>query len=397
MSILIFLTWLSLFLLFYSYLGYGLLLYGLVKWKRKRHPEPAAGFAEADLPEVTLLVAAYNEADCIAAKVENSLAQDYPAGKLRWVFVTDGSDDGTPEVVARYPEVRLYHQSERRGKLAAVHRVMHEVETPIVVFSDANTLLNPQAIRHLVQPYADPQVGAVAGEKRVHMAAQDNASAAGEGLYWRYESQLKQWDGEWYSVVGAAGELFSVRKEAFREVPGDTLIEDFYLTMSIARDGYRVAYVPEAYAVETASMTVKEEMKRKIRISAGAFQAVWRLRELLNPRRYGKLSFQYVSHRVLRWTLAPLGLLWLLVALPILAWQGGALYGWMALGQLLFYLLAAIGWWLENRSIRVKVLFVPYYFVMMNACILLGWRRYRKGQQQVTWAKAQRRSYASGA
>lgn len=391
MNFLVISFWIFLFLLFYSYLGYGILLRGLLALKKRKENR---GFAEEDLPEVTLLIAAYNEEDFIQQKIENSLDLDYPKGKLHWVFVTDGSNDNSPEVVGRYPQIRHYHQPERRGKLAAVHRVMPLIDTPIVVFSDANTLLNRQAIRNLVKPYADPQIGAVAGEKRVHMAEQDNASAAGEGLYWKYESKLKQWDGEWYSVVGAAGELFSVRRDAFREVPPDSLIEDFYLTMSIAQDGYRVAYVPEAYAVETASMTVKEEIKRKIRISAGAFQAMWRLRELLNPIKYGKLSFQYISHRVLRWTLAPLGLGWLLIAAPILAWQLGGIYSLMAIGQIAFYLLAGLGWWMESREIRLKALFVPYYFVMMNVCIWLGWRRYRRGEQKVIWAKAQRKSYA---
>ncbi len=391
MNFLVISFWIFLFLLFYSYLGYGILLRGLLALKKRKENR---GFAEEDLPEVTLLIAAYNEEDFIQQKIENSLDLDYPKGKLHWVFVTDGSNDNSPEVVGRYPQIRHYHQPERRGKLAAVHRVMPLIDTPIVVFSDANTLLNKQAIRNLVKPYADPQIGAVAGEKRVHMAEQDNASAAGEGLYWKYESKLKQWDGEWYSVVGAAGELFSVRRDAFREVPPDSLIEDFYLTMSIAQDGYRVAYVPEAYAVETASMTVKEEIKRKIRISAGAFQAMWRLRDLLNPIKYGKLSFQYISHRVLRWTLAPLGLGWLLIAAPILAWQLGGIYSLMAIGQIAFYLLAGLGWWMESREIRLKALFVPYYFVMMNVCIWLGWRRYRRGEQKVTWAKAQRKSYA---
>ena len=388
--------WTALAVVFYAYLGYGMLLYVLIKIKRKFSPQAKPTFEEADLPRVALLVAAYNEVDFIDQKIQNSLALDYPSEKLQFWFVTDGSDDGTPQRVTNYPSIILEHQSPRAGKLAAVHRVVPLIDAEIIVFSDANTLLNPQAIRKLVQAYADPLVGAVAGEKRVHMAESDSASAAGEGLYWRYESILKQWDGEWHSVVGAAGELFSVRKSAFIEIPPDSLIEDFYLTMSIARDGYKVAYEPEAYAVETASSTVQEETKRKIRISAGAFQAMWRLRDLLNPFIYGKLSFQYVSHRVLRWTLAPISLVALLIVTPCLAWASSSFYMWASLAQLACYLLAGLGFWLEKKQVRIKAFFVPYYFVMMNVCIFLGLRRYLKGQQQVTWEKAKRKSYTVG-
>ncbi|MEM9985080.1 MAG: glycosyltransferase family 2 protein [Bacteroidota bacterium] len=388
--------WTALAVVFYAYLGYGMLLYALVRIKRRFSPPSNPTFEESELPTVALLVAAYNEIDFIDQKIQNSLALDYPSNKLQFWLVTDGSDDGTPQRVTNYPSVILEHQDLRAGKLAAVHRVVPLIEAEIIVFSDANTLLNAQAIRRLVQAYADPRVGAVAGEKRVHMAETDSASAAGEGLYWRYESTLKRWDGEWNSVVGAAGELFSGRKTAFIEIPSDSLIEDFYLTMSIAKHGSKVAYEPEAYAVETASSTVQEETKRKIRISAGAFQAMWRLRSLLNPFNDGKLTFQYVSHRVLRWTLAPLSLLALLIVAPCLAWTYAGFYAWAALLQLAFYLLAGMGFWLEKKQMRMKVFFVPYYFVMMNVCIFLGLRRYLKGQQQVTWEKAKRKSYPIG-
>ena len=154
----------------------------------------------------------------------------------------------------------------------------------------------------MVRHYADPTVGAIAGEKRVQMSAE--ASGAGEGLYWKYESLLKKWDSRLYSAVGAAGELFSVRTDLYAPVEKDTLIEDFVMTMRIAKQGFRIVYESEAYAVESHSADVKEELKRKIRISAGGLQAVWRLRDLLNPFKYGVLSFQYWSHRVLRWTLS---------------------------------------------------------------------------------------------
>lgn len=386
----VFLTWLFLLLIFYSYLGYGLLLGGLVQAKRQRVGRPQPPVPET-WPAVTLLVAAYNEAGCIAAKIDNSLALRYP-GELRLLFVTDGSDDNTPERIRQHAEITLLHQPERRGKIAAIHRAMQQVETPIVVFSDANTLLNHEAVANLVRHFADPAVGVVAGEKRVHSAAADSASAAGESLYWRYESQLKAWDSEWHSTVGAAGELFAIRRDLYQPVAPDAIIEDFVMTMGIAARGYRIAYEPTAYAQETASLSVAEEMKRKVRIAAGAFQAMSWLRGQLSWRRQPRLWFQYVSHRVLRWTLAPLGLLWLLGALPLLAWQLGGLWTGLALGQAFGYLLALAGWALEQQQLRVKAFFVPYYFVMMNWSVLRGWGRYRRGQQAVTWERAARRS-----
>jgi len=389
------LFWIFLGIIFYAYLGYGLVLYLLIGYKRWRNRAGKPQIPQVDLPSVTLLVSAYNEADHIKEKVLNSLALNYPKEKLQFLFVTDGSDDETPNIVATFPEVRLMHSPARKGKLAAVHRAMPTVSSEVVVFSDANTLLNPDAILNLVQHYGDPQVGAVSGEKRVMQEESDTASAAGESLYWRYESILKRWDAEWYSAVGAAGELFSVRTHLFRHIPKDTLIEDFYLTMSIAMDGNRIAYEADAYAMETASMTVAEEEKRKIRICAGAFQAMWRLREIFNPLKHGKLSFQFISHRALRWSLAPLGLVFLFGAAPYLAISQGGIYLLLAIAQGAFYLLGFIGYLLEQRAIRLKVLFVPYYFLMMNTSVFKGLIRYLKGQQSVTWEKAQRKVYQS--
>ena len=390
------LFWLLTALVIYSYIGYGLVLFVLVKLKRRLRPEQKPAIFDDDaLPSVTVLMAAYNEEDWIEDKIRNSLAFDYPAGKLELLFVTDGSNDRTPEIIAAFPKpeqvrIRLFHQPERRGKIAAVERVMPEVNTSIIVFTDANTQVNPEAIRRIVQHYSNPDIGAVAGEKRIRMEAKAEASSAGEGIYWKYESKLKQWDAELYSVVGAAGELFSVRRDLSEPIPGDTIIEDFYTTLRIAQRGYRVAYEPGAYAVESSSASVAEELKRKIRIAAGGLQAIYRLRALLNPLRYGTLSFQYVSHRVLRWTLAPLALPLILAINIYLALQGSVFFQWMLWAQIAFYLLATIGWFLERRQLKVKMFFIPYYFCMMNYAVYRGFGRFMNGSQSVLWERAKR-------
>lgn len=383
--------WISLFILFYAYIGYGILLFCLVKVKRMMNGQTPTPKPDS-WPEVTHLIAAYNERDFIDRKIQNSLSLDYPKGKMKVVLVTDGSSDDTPEKVRAYPEVRLFHSPERKGKIAAIHRTMAHVDTPIVIFSDANTLLNQEAIKNMVRHFELPDVGVVAGEKRVLTEEKDSASAAGESMYWKYESKLKQWDGEWYSVMGAAGELFAIRRDLYQPVEADSIIEDFIMTMTIAKGGKVIAYEPNAYAMEYASASVAEEMKRKVRISAGAFQAMTRLSDLFNVIKHGKLSFQFISHRALRWTLAPLGLMLLFILAPVLALALGGLYTWLAIGQIIFYGMGIAGWWMEQKALRIKALFIPFYFLMMNLSVVKGFLRYKKGQQSVLWERAARKA-----
>ncbi|HRG22848.1 MAG TPA: glycosyltransferase [Chitinophagaceae bacterium] len=388
------LFWVMIAIVLYTYIGYGLLLYLLVKLKRIfKKTTPAVNKVSYE-PEVTLFIAAYNEKDYVADKMKNTLGLDYPKDKLRIVWVTDGSDDGTPELLKQYKEAIVLHENGRNGKIGAMNRGMKLVKTPIVIFSDANTMLGKESIRRIVRLFETPTVGCVSGEKRITDKDTDVASGAGEGLYWKYESTLKKWDAELYSVVGAAGELFAIRTALYREVEKDTLLDDFIISLRVAQEGYTIQYDPEAYAVESASANVKEELKRKIRISAGGIQSVVRLRSLLNIFKYGTLSFQYISHRVLRWTLTPLCLVMLIPAGFALAWSDGllspGLYMILFWLQLSFYIMALTGWFLENRSTSIKVLFVPYYFFIMNLSVVLGFMRYLKKSQTVNWERAKR-------
>ncbi len=346
---------------------------------------------------MTFITCAFNEADCIETKIANSIALDYPSDRILFLFVTDGSSDATPELVHGFPfppGIRWLHlhEPERRGKIAAFQRAMEQVTSPVIVSTDANTLLNPEALLRLVAHFNNPQIGAVAGEKRIAMDNNTHgaANSAGEGIYWRYESTLKRWDAELWSVVGAAGELFAFRLEAYEKVPADTLIEDFYLTLRIAQKGWRVAYEPGAYAVETASASVQEELKRKVRIAAGGLQAIARLAPLLNVFRYGVLSVQYISHRVLRWTLAPALLPVILLLNLALAQSGRLIYQLLLAGQMAFYAAAVLGYFFEKRHVRVKAFFVPYYFCVMNYAVYAGFLRLLGGRQTVLWEKAKR-------
>lgn len=381
--------WILAAIIFYTYIGYGIVLFVLIKIKRLFIRKTISTLSEDSLPEITLLVAAYNEQDYVQKKVENSRSLVYPTGKLHMIWVTDGSSDQTPDLLRQYGDVEVLHRPERAGKIAAMNRAIHFVKTPIVVFSDANTMLGKDSMMKIAQMFADPGVGCVSGEKRIFNAEEEAASAAGEGLYWKYESALKRWDAELFSAVGAAGELFAIRTNLFNEVEPDTLLDDFIISLRVAMQGYKIDYDPDAYAIETASANVKEELKRKIRIAAGGIQSVVRLYPLLNIFRYGLLSFQYISHRVLRWTITPLCLLAILIVNAVLATQSGLFLFILAL-QVLFYIFALIGWMLEDRKLKVKIFFIPYYFFIMNYAVYMGFARYLKKSQSVNWERAKR-------
>jgi poly-beta-1,6-N-acetyl-D-glucosamine synthase len=389
MSILSVIFWLSIFIVCYSYVGYGLLLYLVIRVKRLlqgKIPGTAAPF----VPDVTFLVAAYNEEDFIAEKIANSLSMDYPAAKIQFIFVTDGSSDNTNEIISQHPRITLLYDPQRKGKMAAVNRAMAAVTTPFVVLSDANTLLNPAAVSLLMQHFADDQVGVVAGEKKV-MATTGGAEAQGEGMYWKYESLLKKWDAELYSVMGAAGELIAIRTALYEQPQEDTILDDFMISFKINMKGYRVMYEPSAYAMETSSASLQEEYKRKVRISAGGFQSMGRLLPLLNPFRYPKITWQYVSHRVLRWTLAPLSLLLALVSnIFLILFNGGTIYIITGVLQLLFYMAAFTGYLLAQKQIKAKYFYIPFYFVFMNVAVYIGCIRFFRKRQSAVWERAQR-------
>jgi len=386
----------------YTYLGYGILITLLVKIRTLvKGPRPTVNDDTYE-PMVTLVMAAYNEMGCLPAKLQNSRELDYPADKLQLLFVTEGSNDGSTAYLEALrlrgdKQIEVLGGDERAGKVAAMNRAITHVKTPIVIFSDANTQLNSRAIRHLVRHFRHDSVGAVAGEKRIEVLDSESAAGSGEGLYWKYESYLKRKDAQLHTVVGAAGELFAVRTNLYETVEPDTLLDDFIISLRIAGRGYRVEYEPDAYALERPSFSIDEEKKRKVRIAAGGFQSIMRLLYLLNVARYGWLTFQYVSHRVLRWAVTPfcLPLIWLAnlaLLLPVPQTITPIYVFWLVffIGQCVFYAAAYLGYRLEHRRIRVKALFVPFYFTFMNVCAILGFLRYWRGNTSGIWEKARR-------
>ncbi|MBS1600327.1 MAG: glycosyltransferase family 2 protein [Bacteroidetes bacterium] len=383
--------WFSLFIVFYSYIGYGILIYCLVKLKKIFFSKKFPGENQLFEPDVTLVVSAFNEEDFIEKKIENTFQLDYPPSKLKIVFITDGSTDQTATIIGKYQRIILLHQPERRGKVAAMNRAMKFVTTSYVIFSDANTLLNTICVKEIIKHYRDPKVGGVAGEKKVISTTDSMAAGVGEGLYWKYESFLKKMDAALYSVVGAAGELFSVRKDLFEDAGEHVIIEDFVQSLKICMKGYIIQYEPNAFAMESSSATMKDEQKRKIRISAGAFQAMIIVKDLFNVFKYPVLSFQFISHRILRWTLCPVCLVLLFLSNAVLVTQEtNSFYVFFFEGQVMMYSIAIIGWIFANRNIMVKVLYVPYYFLFMNLSVFIGFSRFLKKKQSVMWEKAAR-------
>ncbi|AEL28731.1 glycosyltransferase family 2 protein [Cyclobacterium marinum] len=382
--------WIAIAVVGYTFLGYGIVISLLVKLKgliRKNDDKSVEDF----IPNVTLVVPCYNEADIIKEKIVNSLSLEYPNEKIEIVFITDGSNDHFREVLGEFPSVKLLHEDRRAGKTAAENRAMKFVDSPFVVFTDANTMLNKKAIKNIVKHFSNDNVGCVSGEKRVLVEEEDSASSAGEGMYWKYESFLKKMDSKFYSAVGAAGELVAFRTSLYRDLPEDTILDDFMQSLLIASDGYRIVYEPDAYAMETGSDSTSEELKRKVRISAGGWQSMKRLFFKITPFNHPLLFFQYLSHRVLRWTITPF-LLILIFLLNFFLLNEGFIYQLLMIGQVFFYAAAFVGYVLENRKLRIKVLFIPFYFCMMNYAVVAGLFRFLKGSQKSTWEKSKRKS-----
>jgi biofilm PGA synthesis N-glycosyltransferase PgaC len=385
-------TWQAIFfisclIVFYNYAGYAIIIFFLNRIRKQKKIEPDNFY-----PSVSFIVAAFNEEDFIEDKILNSLAQDYPAGQIEFIFITDGSTDETPAIIKNYSSIKLLHEPARRGKSSAINRAVQAASNDILIFSDANTVLNKDATAKIARHYQHKKIGGVAGEKKV-ISVSESADEVGtsEGLYWKYESFLKKIDSDFYSVVGAAGELFSLRRELYEPIVHNVILDDFVISLRTAEKGYRIVYEPEAYAMESPSFSLNDEKKRKIRIAAGGFQAIGMLGSLLRFWKHPKLSFLYVSHRVLRWTLSPLCLLLAFISNMVLAFVSEQIFFKACFVlQLCFYIMAAIsGFNLTTK--QSKLLKLSYYFTFMNLSVFLGFFRFLRGNQSAVWEKARRK------
>lgn len=385
--------WISLAVLFYCYIGYGVLVLIVNTIKELIISKKEKRVEENYLP-VTLIVTAYNEEKILQQKIINSLAIDYPADKLKLLFVTDGSTDKTKTMVEEYPQITLLHQPIREGKYAAIKRAMQLVKTPVVIYSDANTILNRDCVKQIVKFYANEKIGGVAGEKKIENHLGESSIGVAEGLYWQYESFMKKLDADLHTVVGAAGELFSIRTHLFKKFNDEIILDDFIISMQVCLQGFKIAYEPSAFATELPSFSLAEEEKRKVRISAGAYQSIGYLKSCLNVFKYPVLSFQYISRRLLRWIFCPVMLVVAFFTNLVIIYQPSTnnIYQLLMLAQLFLYIAAVLGWLLVKTGKKPGLFTIPFYFVFMNYCLVKGFILFANGRQTVLWEKSLRQA-----
>ena len=384
------LFWVLIGLAVYAYAVYPLLIAAIARLKRNQ-PQPPL---PETLPHVTLFVTAFNEEQFVDEKIANSHDLDYPADRLHLVWVTDGSDDNTNQQLAKYSDVKVFFEPERRGKVHAMKRGLQLIDTDIVIFTDANTMLSAESVKEMVRLFENPQIGCVAGEKRISSDSRQNAASSGEGAYWRYESWIKSNDATAGSAIGAAGELFAMRRSLYQPISDNTLLDDFEISLRIALTGYKIGYSPRACAIERPSANIGEEMKRKVRIAAGSFQTMLRLGGLFNFFSHLMLTFQYVSHKVLRWVLVPLAMV-LIIPLNIYFcvinnFSISNIYTWTLVAQILFYVATFVGFALQNKKLNASWIYIPYYFFLANKAMWLGFWRFCRNKQSVNWERAKR-------
>ena len=382
------LVWASLAVLAYTYAGYPLAIWLLAGLFGKGHAQEDAE------PTVSLLIPAHNEAGVIRAKVENSLALDYPRGKLQVRVVSDGSSDGTDEIVRAY-EVRgveLQRLEVCAGKPNALNRAVPFARGEILILCDANTMFASDAVRRLVRHFADPRVGAVTGD--VRLRSEDVSYGEGEGLFYRLERFIQQCESRFWTAIGVDGGMYALRRELYVPNRPDTLIDDFVIAMNVARTGSRVIYDPAAIATEDAVENPAQEFRRRARTTAGGFQTLFEGRGRPRWTQPG-LWFGYLSHKVLRW-FSPMFLAILLAgnvaavgAAPAGGWRWSTYVGLLAL-QGLCYAMAILGDLLTRRRLP-RTICLPYYFCLGNAATVAGFFRWLLRRQPVTWSHADRR------
>jgi cellulose synthase/poly-beta-1,6-N-acetylglucosamine synthase-like glycosyltransferase len=336
-------------------------------------------------PTVTLVVAAYNEASCIGEKVANTLSLDYPPEKFQMIVGSDGSNDGTDDIVrqTRDPRVTL-SRADRAGKTTVLNRCIPMAGGDIIVLTDANTVIDPAAVKKLVRHFSDPEVGVVVGKLRLYNR---NRKDYEESVYWSYESLIKLYEGRRGAVLGANGGLYAIRRRLYTELPASTIVDDFVIPMRILDKGYKVLYEPDAIAYEETTEDYGKEFGRRARIAAGNFQSLALLPGLLSPTA-GFAAFAFWSHKVFRWCAPALMAVALVANLFLLE---ARLYQATLVLQLGFYALALAGrQHVFGKGALERAASVAYYFVTMNAALAVGFWRFARNAQRAAWDRTAR-------
>lgn len=364
-------------------LGYTFVVFPALVFVRGRlFPQP---YVVADVtPQVSMIIAAHNEAGGIAAKLDNVLSLDYPLECLQVVIASDGSDDGTNAIVERYAGRHVVLLAlPRQGKIPALNAAAQAATGEILVFSDANSMYAPSALRALVRPFADGTVGGVAGDQQYVAQAGVGLTSAGEHSYWGFDRRLKRAQSRAGHAVSATGAIYAIRRALFRPIPPG-VTDDFVASTAVIAQGFRLVVAPDAVAYEPVAGASGVEFGRKVRVMTQGFRSLLVMRELFNPLRYGFYALQLFSHKLLR-RLMVFPLLALLVVSPWL-WSYGVVYRVALVGQLVFYGCAALGPVLSGTRLgRLKVVTIPFFFCMVNGAALVAVLNVVRGRRIERW------------
>lgn len=369
--------WTSAAALFYTYAGYPLLL--LVMSRLRGRPIARADFT----PRVSFIITAYNEERDLAAKLENTLALDYPKDHLEIIVASDCSSDRTDEIAREFSGrgVRLHRQPERHGKTAAQNAAVELANGEIILFSDATTLYNADVLRVLMPSFADTSVGCATGR----VAYRDSvASSVGHGTrsYWSYEFLLKKHESNVCSLIGVCGCMYAVRRSAYVPLYNEAC-SDFLIATKIVEQGLRAVYEPDAVCTEETNERADKELKTRVRIITQTFSDLWRNRAMMNPFKSGFYAVELISHKIMRY-LMPLFLILILVASALLA-PRSLFYMIALIGQLCFYGAALLAWLLERAGLHNRLLAIPQYFVLTNLASLIAFYKFLSGERYVRW------------
>jgi cellulose synthase/poly-beta-1,6-N-acetylglucosamine synthase-like glycosyltransferase len=384
--------WCAALLLLHTYFFYPLWLFAFEAVAQVFHnlrtmrggEERLPRHTPAPLPSVSLVVAAYNEASCIQQKLENSLALDYPAERFELVIGSDGSSDGTDEIVQACTDGRVrLSPAPRAGKTTVLNRCIPSAKGDIIVLSDANTMIEPEAIQALVKHFEDPDVGAVCGKLRLYNPTKKDYE---ESAYWNYESLIKFYEGKRGAVVGANGGLYAIRRTLFTQLPPSTIVDDFVIPLRILEQGYKVVYEASAVAHEETTEDYNKEFGRRARIAAGNFQSLRMVPGLLLPTA-GFPAFAFWSHKLLRWCAPALMAVALLANLFLL---DSVFYRLTLFTQVMFYALAYLGKAGVLKGTGRRIASMAYYFVTMNLAIVVGFWRFLRNAQKAAWDRTAR-------
>lgn len=378
--------WTCIGLIFYTYIGYFIVLWIMYSFRNTQRTVKNDYF-----PKVSLIVSAYNEESVIADKIDNCKSLEYPEDHLEILFGLDGSTDNTENIIRKNKNGTIKHFvfKKQRGKSTVLNDLVYHASGEILIFSDANTIYEQDAIKKLIRHFINPQVGGVCGKLILLDSQAMDIGSKGEKMYWDYETRLKFLEGHVKSVLGANGAIYAIRKELFEKLPEDKLvIDDFLIPMKVIEKGFKVLYDETAIGVEYTNDSIWKEFKRKIRIGTGNFNAIPHISKMLSPSK-GMIALGLWSHKIIRWFIPFLGVIVLVANILLL---GKPLYNIALAIQIGFYVAVLVGALLNSLGIYKNIFAVIFYFFVVNLALLIGFYKFVLKSEKPTWKTVKRKS-----